>query len=61
MQTKKINKQQQKKGRSNSFVDGVFFFVNLHWLSEFDQLMQAPMQYRRQFENTVVFLLVNKR
>lgn len=45
----------KKKGRSNSFV---LVFEIPHWLSEFDQLMQAPM--KRQFDNTVVFLLVNK-
>lgn len=51
----KKKKKKKKKGRSNSFVH---VFEIPHWLSEFDQLMQAPM--KRQFDNTVVFLLVNK-
>lgn len=51
----KINQQQQKK-KKGRYVSSVDVFVNPHWLSEF----QAPMQYRRQCENTEVFLLVNK-
>lgn len=63
MQTKRNKNHpttaEKEKKRTFNFLCRCFF-VNPHWLSEFDQLMQAPMQYRWQFENTVVFLLVNK-